>query len=452
MNIILFGTGNHYKKYRDLFGAHHIVVLLDNNRDKQNTIIDGYLVEAPENISDYEYDCIFLLASDSAGMRKQLLSYGVNDWEIYDETDAGMFGKLCVSTSYYMEQDGSRERILLLTHTLDRTGAPIVLLKAASILRQSGFQIQVVCFRDGALKGDYSNIGASVSVITCLEPCIGHLKTFIQWADIIIVNTLEFFPIIKEFKKVNDIKRVIWWLHEEDNYYSEYSIGVEDDSMLSGVEVFGVGDRVIRSFHKHFLKTDIRELLYGIEEIDDKLKKEHQGTIFAFIGSCDYRKGEDVFFYAAEILDKESNDAQYWIIGDSSRDIQARYLHRSSISFFGILTQDEMKEKYSEIDVVVCPSRNDPMPVVVTEGMMMKRVCIVSDHTGQAGIIEDKHSGLVCKSGNPEDLYQKMKWVIDNKDKWDEIGENAYLVYKKHFSMGIFEDNLMKVIDGRYEV
>lgn len=428
------------------------MVLLDNNSDKQNTIIDGYLVDDPENISNYEYDCVFLLARDFALMRDQLLSYGVDARKIFDETDAGMFGKLCVSTSYYMDQDGPRERILLLTHTLDRTGAPLVLLKAAGILRRSGFQVQVVCFRDGTLKCDYSNIGASVSVITCLEPCIGHLRAFIQWADVIVVNTLEFYSIIKEFEKVGYKKRIIWWLHEEDNYYNEYNIGIEDDNMLSGVEVFGVGNRVIKSFRKHFLETDIRELLYGIEDIDDKQKKEHKGTIFAFIGSCDYRKGEDVFFDAVGMLDNESIDAQYWIIGDSSKGIKSRYSDRSNILFFGILTQDEMKEKYSEIDVVVCPSRNDPMPVVVTEGMMMKRVCIVSDHTGQAGIIEDKHSGLVCKSGNPEDLYQKMKWVIDNKDKWDEIGENAYLVYKKHFSMGIFEDNLMKVIDGRYEV
>ena len=104
-------------------------------------------------------------------------------------------------------------------------------------------------------------------------------------------------------------------------------------------------------------------------------------------------------------------------------------------------------KKYEEIDVVVCPSRNDPMPVVVTEGMMMKKVCIVSEDVGQATILTDGESGLICRTGDAEDLCKKMKWAIDHKDRCVEMGNKAHELYKQFFSMEKFEHNVMKIME-----
>jgi glycosyltransferase involved in cell wall biosynthesis len=52
---------------------------------------------------------------------------------------------------------------------------------------------------------------------------------------------------------------------------------------------------------------------------------------------------------------------------------------------------------------LICASRDDPMPVVVTEAMMFSKVCICSENTGSANIIQDGNSGFVYKdnSENP---------------------------------------------------
>lgn len=82
MNIIIFGTGQYYKKYKSLaFEKSSVVALVDNNSAKQGAVIDGVPVIAPDKISSKSYDYIVLLLAyiAAAEVKKQLLSLGVDE-------------------------------------------------------------------------------------------------------------------------------------------------------------------------------------------------------------------------------------------------------------------------------------------------------------------------------------------------------------------------------------
>ena len=51
MKILLFGTGDYYQKYKRWFRKEDIAGLIDNDANKQGTLIDGYEVYPPQMIT-----------------------------------------------------------------------------------------------------------------------------------------------------------------------------------------------------------------------------------------------------------------------------------------------------------------------------------------------------------------------------------------------------------------
>ena len=138
--------------------------------------------------------------------------------------------------------------------------------------------------------------------------------------------------------------------------------------------------------------------------------------------------------------------AEFWVIGGNTLENVFFKNCDELIKIWGEISHDKLIELYSDIDVVLCPSRNDPLPVVMAEGMQYKKVCIASDMTGTAEIIKPYVNGLVCKSGDEKSLQECIQWTLNNRAKFFEIGEKAYMTYKEQFSLEIFKSNIMEII------
>lgn len=79
MKICIFGTGKIYNRYKDRLKSNvEIVCLIDNNKDKIGTYIDGIRVVSPNMLKNLEYDYICILSVYEEDMRKQLRDLGVN--------------------------------------------------------------------------------------------------------------------------------------------------------------------------------------------------------------------------------------------------------------------------------------------------------------------------------------------------------------------------------------
>ena len=114
----------------------------------------------------------------------------------------------------------------------------------------------------------------------------------------------------------------------------------------------------------------------------------------------------------------------------------------------GELSHDKMIQFYNQIDVLVVASREDMLPIVATEAMMLGKVCIVSNISGTADYIQDYRNGFVFQKENPDELAQNMLWCMENFDKLEKIGEQAAVTYEENFSMEIFRNNLEEAINN----
>ncbi len=446
MKVILFGTGKKYEQYKRHFLHAQVVGIIDNNQDKVGRNLDGVFIDSPENISSYDYDYVFIMAKNYEQMRQQLLDLGVPENRIIDSQHKGIFEGVRSYETYAVKREQDKPLAIMLTHNCEYTGAPLVLLNAAKVIKKTGYNVKVISMEDGPLKYDLLMQGIEVTIWNNEVLDVSVFAHEIQRCSMIFVNTLLFHRYIPEIASFN--KPVIWWLHEEDDWYKNLGIVEHQAKEYSNVKVYGVGHRVMKSYSKFLGLDNIKPLLYGIAEFDNTATgRTTSDMIFAFIGTVIPRKGDDILVEAIKMLNESGiTGVQYWFVGMIDDCKKSIYEKIPNVRICGCVEHDRMLRMYSDIDVVVCPSRNDPMPVVVTEGMMQKKVCIVSENCGQATYIEPYKDGLVCEAESVKSLYDSMKWCIDNRTELDDIGRQAYSLYKNNFSSESFERNIKELL------
>ena len=62
MKFLLFGTGDYYERYKKWFKQDNVLALLDNSSAKQNRMVDGIKVLAPEEGVKLTFDVIVILS------------------------------------------------------------------------------------------------------------------------------------------------------------------------------------------------------------------------------------------------------------------------------------------------------------------------------------------------------------------------------------------------------
>lgn len=468
MKIVIFGAGKFYQEKKHKIPAKfEIVAFLDNNSQYQGKKIDGHLVVAPNEILQLSYDKIVLMSTSEEAMKSQLIELGVDKkdiwyWERFaSEICRGELRFYCGNRNI----KNCGKRVLIISTHLSYSGGPLAAVYAAKVLQDRDYVVFLTApsgderFIDEAIK-----VGLNIALCPALPYVHKEELIWIEQFDVVLVNV---FPMILCACEISKIRPVLWWIHESEeslyyNIINKFEGNIEKEQMEK-ITIYGVS-RVAQSKFNFCFSNNIKKILpYGIP---DQIEKNSYSNnienqlVFAMIGTVHRGKAQDVFVNAIELIDaKEKKNVQFLIIGfigidEYSNEIKKSASRESTIKITGLLTRSELSKAYEKIDVIVCPSLEDSLPIVVTEGMMQEKVCIVSDMTGTAEYIEDGKNGLLCKAGDSEDLCEKIRWVIKNRKKLPEMGREARKVYEEYFTMDSFgqrlEESLEEAIDNFY--
>ena len=160
---------------------------------------------------------------------------------------------------------------------------------------------------------------------------------------------------------------------------------------------------------------------------------------FITIGYIEWRKGQDLLVEAvSQLQEKITGEAEFILIGQNTslmaKELANRIADIGNIKMPGTISREEVHRILKDADMMICPSREDPMPTVCAEAMMHHVPCIVSDATGTSKYIRDGYDGLIFKNESVEELKQKIIWSINHRDKLRVVGDRAYSIYEKFFS------------------
>ncbi|HBN57481.1 MAG TPA: hypothetical protein DD414_11980 [Lachnospiraceae bacterium] len=173
---------------------------------------------------------------------------------------------------------------------------------------------------------------------------------------------------------------------------------------------------------------------------------------FTTIGYIEWRKGQDILVDALEGIRTEILEANEFLLIGQDSSVMAQKLHERMqgkpwIRMTGVVSRQEIHQILEAADVLICPSREDPMPTVCAEAMMHHVPCLVSDAVGTAAYLTDGMDGVIFKSGDIDGLREKILWCINNQDTIKKMGNEAYKVYENVFSVKAFEKNLLAYVD-----
>lgn len=461
MKYLLFGTGDYYNRYKIWFEPEDILALLDNSPEKQNMMIDGVQVLSPVEGIKLAYDAIIILSFYVKSMKQQLLELGVEDDKIYHFYDLHKIlniKDLKKPVQYYggaegvvFKTDTKKKKILLLSQDMTLGGPAIALFHAAEILKQQGYQVIYGSMLDGPLRKMLLSAGIPVVVDVNLQIETMKENDWVNYFSLIFCSTINFYVFLSERDCTIP---AFWWLHDSLFFYD----GVDKQCLRqmdkTNLTVSSVGPVPEQAIHTIVQDLPVDRLMYGVEDtaaIHKNKSKLNDRVCFVTIGYIESRKGHDLLLEAILLLPKEIREkAVFYFIGQDS-SIMAQQIKRKiqtipQVVITGTMNRKQVDEILNKADVLVCPSREDPMPTVAAEAMMNSVPCLISDATGTAAYLEDGENGFIFQSQNIQELSEKLQTCIEQRERLSEMGKKARKVYENRFSMEVFEDAVIHAV------
>lgn len=452
--LLIFGTGNYFKNRRDKFNNTEIIAFIDNNKDIVGDKFDNKDIISPAELSSYNFDYIILMSNFRNEMKKQLLNnYNIEEGKIlFYEQYKRMFG--IRNYKYYQgksENETYKEKFLIVTTILEYVGGSIAPYYTAMALENLGYKA-VLAANSGNEKfiSELQEEGIDIIIDDKIDCGSWEELSWMHSYKYAIVNTIDMAYCAN---MLNRHLSVLWWIHDSDILFKRQDPKVLQKIESSDLKVYAVSEVAKKTSLKYMNINSLKVLPFGIPDWnkEKEIKVVGKKIIFAIIGGIQPIKGQDILLEAiSKLSDNETKNMEIWIAGKFSGTVEYNSMIEKwiekipQVKWIGELTRKEMRQLYKKIDIVVGPSRQDALPMVIVEGMMYGKVCITSEVTGMASYIEDGVNGLICKTENVKSVYENIIWLSENKNKINSIGVKARQTYERHFSLEVFQKKLIR--------
>ena len=166
------------------------------------------------------------------------------------------------------------------------------------------------------------------------------------------------------------------------------------------------------------------------------LPQDKQLILFGAINATSTpRKGFHLLQSAIQNLCKSGwrEKAELMVIGASKSDSENDFGFK--INYLGRLNDDiSIAQIYAAADVFVAPSTQDNLPNTVMEALACGTPCVAFKIGGMPDMIEHQRNGYLASSFEVEDLAQGISWVLENRERHQQLGFNARIKVEQEFS------------------
>jgi glycosyltransferase involved in cell wall biosynthesis len=274
------------------------------------------------------------------------------------------------------------------------------------------------------------------------------LKQIHQYHPIDIVEVPENgLAFIKKFKGPKFVIRlhgghVFFANSTADTPFNFIKAFTEKRSLKKADAIIGVSKYVLETTAQHFpfLLTKKTKVIYNPIVLErfyaaDSAKKI-SGRIL-FFGSLTEKKGIRQLIEAMPFILKKFPTVSLQVYG---RDIALRpsgksfktvleatiqRLDLNNVTIHPALPNHEMPAIIESAEVVVLPSHMEAMPLAWLEAMAMEKPFIAGKPGPGPEVIEHKKNGLLCNPLDPEDIADKICYMLEHSTEAYEMGKQA---------------------------
>lgn len=224
------------------------------------------------------------------------------------------------------------------------------------------------------------------------------------------------------------------------------------------------GEGVRNDLQTHITKKPMKVLGYGnvmgvdmnrfrhrpeIDEAAKTIKKEGIFT-FIFVGRIVGDKGMNELMEAFVRLLKVNDKIRLILVGKYEENLDPvkpetleRIQKTPQIEAVGSKFGDNLLTYYVASDSFVFPSYREGFPNTVMEAGAMGLPSIVTDINGSREIIENGKNGLIIPSKDADALYEAMKKMIEDKEAYKRMAENARPMIDSRYEQGFVRSCLL---------
>jgi len=163
---------------------------------------------------------------------------------------------------------------------------------------------------------------------------------------------------------------------------------------------------------------------------DFKQKYNIEGRVVLFVGLLQQRKGVQHLLKAASQILKKVPDTVIVIVGKGE---YRKHLVKLSndlgiedkVKFFGFLSDQELLEVYSMVDILVLPSAFEGLPTVILEAMASGKPVVATNVGGIPSVVKDGITGFLVEYGNIEQLAEAIKTILTDENLARNMGKKG---------------------------
>ncbi len=339
--------------------------------------------------------------------------------------------------------------VLLISHELSRTGAPIQMLVLAKALLALGYQPFVYSLSEGELINDYMDI--NVPVICGMGPAQNAewIDKLVYDFDIIFINTLLLVAYVRYF--ASSPKRVFWWIHESAHLFKEkYCTDIPNSSRLT---ILAASEKT-QSHISKYMQRDSDLLNVCVQDSYVLKNGTSYKTTFLWSGFLDFNKAPEILFKAVLNLPKEYlNKTEYIVVGQSRNNNEYAELVKMissklpNIHFMNAIGHEDFLKLINSVDSVIVTSLEETTSLVAVEGFMMGKIVICSEGCGITKYIDDTKNGFVFPTRDSKKLSEIIQFVADKKNDLDILRHSGRILYEKNYSFNIFISSIKILLD-----
>lgn len=358
---------------------------------------------------------------------------------------------------YYSIDD---KTVLLITHDLSLSGAPIVLMNLAEVLNNTGYKPVIISPLNGKLGNELTSKGFKYYVL--YNMCDSRIyKKILNKSKRVIVNTIVNYRTIQILEKLNGNQQIYWWIHEGGTYINQYKDRIKDLKLIK-TKVLVVSRYVERQLHDFGILLDNEKDILPYFIIKDNLitnleKRPNHKYNIAIIGSICKRKNQIELIKAVDsIYRRGMTDIYVYIVGSSiDKEYYTEMINVLSnvncdYQLIDAIPKSSMKDFYQKLDLLVCTSIDDPLPVVISEAMNYKIPVLCSNCTGHFDLIKDGVNGFTYTLHDSDELITKLFEIKQmSKSTINVICNNEKELVNKEFSKHSFTKKVLTLLENK---
>jgi len=188
--------------------------------------------------------------------------------------------------------------------------------------------------------------------------------------------------------------------------------------------------------HKTFFKFGINTVILKnvINKAIEYRKVDFQSVKLVSIRSLSSNYNIHDICESFKLIKKEYPKATLQIVGGGELEnrIRESYEEIAGISFIGRVSNNEIMKILKNNNIFISVPTFDNQPMSILEAFASGLIVISTNVGGIPFMIEKQINGLLVDVNKPEEIKNKVVWIMENKQKANIIIENGYNEVKKY--------------------